>query len=117
MKILFLTKELPFPINSGARMRTWHYLRGLTQAGAVHLISCSADEANKEQARVFREMGIDVVLDPKLQILKDGSSALSRLLGVFSPLPYAVAAAVYLALTMVIVLVFRKIEKRYAVYE
>ena len=32
-------------------------------------------------------------------------------------LPYAVAAAVYLALTMVIVLVFRKIEKRYAVYE
>ncbi|HSV43718.1 MAG TPA: glycosyltransferase family 4 protein [Candidatus Bathyarchaeia archaeon] len=92
MKILFLTKELPFPINSGARMRTWHYLRGLTQAGAVHLISCSADEVNKEQARVFREMGIDVVLDPKLQILKDGSSALSRLLGVFSPLPYAVAA-------------------------
>ncbi len=95
MKILFITKELPYPVNSGARMRTWHYIRGLARAGETHVICGGTLEDNREGAAQLRALGVDPVFVP----VRPAPVWLNRLTGLVSPLPYAVLLRRSAALT------------------
>src|SRR5262245_63585221 len=48
VKILFITKDFPYPLNSGHHMRSWHYLMGLTRAGSVTVLRSEERRVGKE---------------------------------------------------------------------
>src|SRR5437764_15247021 len=47
--ILFLAHRVPYPLDKGDRIRTFHILRFLAQRASVHL-ACLADEPVSEEA-------------------------------------------------------------------
>jgi glycosyltransferase involved in cell wall biosynthesis len=55
MKILFLSRWFPYPIDNGAKLRIYHLLRGLAEAHEVHLVSFADDPplARKEEIQAF----------------------------------------------------------------
>ena len=38
MNILFLTHDIPFPVNNGSRMRTWSFIKALSKDHKLHLL-------------------------------------------------------------------------------
>ena len=44
MKVLFITKELPYPLNNGHRIRTFHLLKGLSKGNNVQIL-CLGDDS------------------------------------------------------------------------
>lgn len=55
MKILFLSRWFPYPIDNGAKLRIYHLLRGLAEVHEVHLVSFADDPAGakKEEFETF----------------------------------------------------------------
>jgi len=48
MKILFITEQLPYPLDSGGRIRTFHILKGLAQHHSITLVTSSNRDSLKE---------------------------------------------------------------------
>jgi sugar transferase (PEP-CTERM/EpsH1 system associated) len=84
MNILFLTKELPYPPDSGSRNRTFHLIKGLAKTYTVTLI-CFGDKSDKQEGLRPYCSSIECVV-PK----KQDRSALALLASLFSVQPYSV---------------------------
>jgi len=88
MKILFVTKEIPYPVNNGYRTRTFSILKGLAMENEV-ILACfgNAGSTNNEEMK-------KIVHDTR--VIKDGSrvgkirALFALFCGLFSTLPYPI---------------------------
>ncbi len=59
-KVLAITSELPWPLNTGGHIRTFHLMRALAKRYEVRLIA-AVDELSDPGLQVLRDNGIDVI--------------------------------------------------------
>lgn len=92
--VAVLDEELPFPLTSGKRIRTFHLLARLADRHHVTVL-CHRNPNRDEAAvaeRVFRDLGIQTVVVDRTVPAKAGPGFYARLAGnLLSPLPYSVA--------------------------
>lgn len=91
MRILFLTKELPYPVVNGYRMRTYHYVSALCRDHDLSVVSFGRKEECVEGLRELERLGCSVYLNP---LSRDAGRLYRKILsvigGFFSRRPYAV---------------------------
>jgi glycosyltransferase involved in cell wall biosynthesis len=88
LKVLVLDEEIPYPPNSGKRIRTWNLLRLLARKHQVHLLCYGKEGAG---AAALRSAGIILHL---VEPLKDSKGLLLYLklaLNLFSSYPFSVS--------------------------
>jgi glycosyltransferase involved in cell wall biosynthesis len=94
LDIAVLDEELPFPLTSGKRIRTFHLLARLAGRHRVTVLchkNPDRDEARAADA-AFRELGVETVVVDRAVPPKCGAGFYARLAGnLLSPLPYSVA--------------------------
>lgn len=83
-----LDEGLPYPLDSGKRIRTWQLLTSLASRHDLTLLCL--DENRPEALRAVQNQGIRVLLGPRVRE-KSGASLYAGLLAnLFSPYPYTV---------------------------
>ena len=87
MNTLFLTKEIPYPLNSGHRIRTFHLLKGLSRENNVQVL-CFGD--NSEAAYEIEKHCASVNLIPDNKAAGKWQLYISALLNVFSITPLSI---------------------------
>jgi glycosyltransferase involved in cell wall biosynthesis len=94
LRIAVLDEELPFPLTSGKRIRTFHLLSRLADRHRITVLchrNPDRDEAADADA-AFRKLGIETVVVERAVPPKSGPGFYARLAGnLLSPLPYSVA--------------------------
>ena len=94
LHIAVLDEELPFPLNSGKRLRTFNLLRRLAQRHRITYLchrNANADEAVSAR-QALMDVGIQPVVVEYAIPAKSGLGFYARLFGnLFSSLPYSVA--------------------------
>jgi polysaccharide biosynthesis protein PslH len=103
MHIAILDEELPFPLNSGKRIRTFNLLKRLADRHRItYLCHRNADPEEATLAeKEFRRVGIKPILVDRSVPSKSGLRFYARLVGnLFSSLPYSVATHTSLELRL-----------------
>ncbi len=94
MRVAVLDEELPFPLTSGKRIRTFNLLARLADRHRVTVLchkNPDRDEAAAADA-AFRGIGVETVVVERTVPSKSGPGFYARLAGnLLSPLPYSVA--------------------------
>ncbi|MBN9519163.1 glycosyltransferase [bacterium] len=94
MRVAILDEELPFPLTSGKRIRTFNLLARLADRHRVTVLchkNPDRDEAAAADA-AFRGIGVETVVVERTVPPKSGPGFYARLAGnLLSPLPYSVA--------------------------
>ena len=94
LNVAVLDEELPFPLTSGKRIRTFNLLSRLVDRHRVTVL-CHRNPDPEEAAAaepVFRDLGIQTVIVDGAVPPKSGPGFYARLAGnLLSPLPYSVA--------------------------
>lgn len=62
MRILFITETVPYPLDSGGRIKTFHTLRMLTGAHQVRLHAFIRDEAQRAHRPALEALGVPTTL-------------------------------------------------------
>src|SRR6267154_3128069 len=88
LKVLVLDEEIPYPANSGKRIRTWNLLKRLAEKHSVHLLCYG--RAEETSCAVLRAAGVVLhLVDPPDALT--GVSLYARLFAnLFSHLPFSV---------------------------
>jgi glycosyltransferase involved in cell wall biosynthesis len=93
-RVAVLDEELPFPLTSGKRIRTYNLLARLADRHRVTIL-CHKNPDRAEAAdadAAFRSLGIETVVVERTVPPKSGPGFYARLAGnLLSPLPYSVA--------------------------
>ena len=89
MNLLFITKELPFPINNGHRVRSSHILSGLAKAHKVHMI-CFGDQNEKDRIASVQRLCVSLTLIPDQQSATLLRKYAIAMVSLFSPLPFSI---------------------------
>lgn len=94
LHVAVLDEELPYPLTSGKRIRTYHLLARLAHRHRITLL-CHRNPDGAESAAAedeFRRRGIETVVVDRVVPPKSGARFYARLAGnLLSPLPYSVA--------------------------
>jgi glycosyltransferase involved in cell wall biosynthesis len=94
LHVAVLDEELPFPLTSGKRIRTFNLLARLASRHRVTVL-CHKNPDREESFAAedaFRESGIETVVVDRAVPPKSGASFYARLAGnLLSPLPYSVS--------------------------
>lgn len=89
LSVLVLDEEIPYPLNSGKRIRTWNLLRHLSRKNAItFLCHGSADDP---RLLVLKSLGIRVVLVQGLSPSNSWKFYAGAAANVFSSFPYSVS--------------------------
>jgi glycosyltransferase involved in cell wall biosynthesis len=88
MRILFLTQIVPYPPDSGPKIKTYNVLRYLVQRHEVHLVSFARPGSEAEQAQVLRGMCASVTTVPLQRSRRGDLAYLAR--SVFTGRPFLV---------------------------
>jgi glycosyltransferase involved in cell wall biosynthesis len=94
MHVAVLDEELPYPLTSGKRIRTFNLLSRLASRHRVTMLCHQNPDAGEAAAAdaAFRELGIETVVVDRAVPAKSGPAFYARLAGnLLSPLPYSVA--------------------------
>src|SRR5438105_14477921 len=62
MTVLFLAPRLPYPADTGGKIRTLNILKQLAQRFAVHLVCFSFEAADKGPGQEMRKFNVDLTL-------------------------------------------------------
>lgn len=89
LKVLVLDEEIPFPLNSGKRIRTWNLLRHLAKKHSITFV-CYGNPDNPGFAAMER-LGIRIVTVANLTPANSNSFYLGALANLLSVWPYSVA--------------------------
>jgi polysaccharide biosynthesis protein PslH len=95
MHVAIVDEELPYPLNSGKRIRTFQLVSRLARRHRItYICHRNADPREAMQAHsVLRDVGIETVVVDRSIPLKSGPFFFARLAGnLLSPLPYSVAS-------------------------
>jgi polysaccharide biosynthesis protein PslH len=87
MNILFLAPRLPFPCDTGGKIRTFNILKQIARENHVHLVCFSFEEDDKKYLHEFSQLGVEVSLIP----LQDPSVVIKINETLLNPLPYSIA--------------------------
>lgn len=94
LRVAVVDEELPYPPNSGKRIRTLNLLQRLAPRHQITMIchrNADVEEARRAE-RYFRDQGIGTVVVDRAVPPKSGPAFYARLAGnLFSALPYSVA--------------------------
>ncbi len=93
LRIAVLDEELPYPLTSGKRIRTFNLLARLAERHRITMLCHrNAEPGEAEHARkVLQDLGIDTVMVPRAVPKKEGAGFYARLAGnLLSPLPFSV---------------------------
>jgi polysaccharide biosynthesis protein PslH len=93
LRVAVLDEELPYPLTSGKRLRTFNLLARLAERHRITLLCHrNADPAEMPAAEsAFRKLGVETVVVPRAVPTKSGPGFYARLAGnLLSPLPYSV---------------------------
>ncbi|MBN2654305.1 MAG: glycosyltransferase [Nitrospirae bacterium] len=89
MKILILSARLPYPQNTGAKIRAFQIMKALAKKHQVTLLTFYGDASEEKHFSVFEEMGVKLVPLLRPDIDKPiGAAHVVR--GIISGLPYTV---------------------------
>jgi polysaccharide biosynthesis protein PslH len=89
LKVLVLDEEIPFPLNSGKRIRTWNLLRNLCRRHSITFL-CYGTPENRG-LREMEALGIRVVLVPPLPPSNSSRFYAGALANLVSKWPYSVS--------------------------
>ena len=89
LKVLVLDEEIPYPLNSGKRIRTWNLLRNLCQQHSITFL-CYGTPDNPGLPQL-EELGIRVLLVPPLPPSNSSRFYAGALANLFSAWPYSVS--------------------------
>ena len=64
LEILFLSPDVPYPLNDGVSQRVYHFLRGLSQRNRVTLFALVHTPEKAAHVKVFTGMGIETHFEP-----------------------------------------------------
>jgi glycosyltransferase involved in cell wall biosynthesis len=105
LNIAVLDEELPFPLTSGKRIRTFNLLSRLADRHRITIL-CHRNPDRREALDAedaFRERGIETIVVDRAVPSKSGAGFYARLAGnLLSPLPYSVATHTSPALALAI---------------
>ena len=89
LKILFITENFPFPLDSGGRIRTFHILKGLARHHEVTLITTLSNEEQTQNIVVFQNIckNVSIVRVKKKSNLEKVKRVFKNF---FSPIPIVV---------------------------
>lgn len=94
LNVAVLDEELPFPLTSGKRIRTFNLLARLAERHRITILCHQNPDREESAAAVaaFRKLGIETVVVARAVPPKSGPGFYARLAGnLLSPLPYSVA--------------------------
>src|SRR6059058_5523305 len=95
LRIAVLDEELPFPLTSGKRIRTFNLLARLADRHRVTVLCHRNPDAHEsaEADAAFRSLGVETVVVDRAVPPKSGPGFYARLAGnLLSPLPYSVSS-------------------------
>lgn len=95
LRIAVLDEELPYPLTSGKRIRTFNLLARLAERHRITILCHRNAEPGEAEAaeKTLRNLGIDTVVVPRAVPAKNGASFYARLAGnLLSNLPYSVSS-------------------------
>jgi len=90
MNVLFLSARFPLPLDTGAKIRTYHLLRGAAERHSVAFVTFSEGPDDAERANELREFCEDVVLVPKQPRNGRMRMGLGLAANLFSSRPYTI---------------------------
>jgi glycosyltransferase involved in cell wall biosynthesis len=64
LEILFLSPDVPYPLNDGVSQRVYHFLRSLSRQNRVTLLALLHTSEKAAHMKVFEEMGIETHFEP-----------------------------------------------------
>ena len=82
MKILFLSRWFPYPINNGSKLRIYNLLRGLSQLHDISLLSFANQPGASPEAPEIREICSKVKVVPWKEFNPNTLRARIRKLGI-----------------------------------
>src|SRR5437764_14677275 len=95
LRVAVLDEELPFPLTSAKRIRTFNLLRRLADRHRITVL-CHRNPDPREAAAAdaaFRSLGVETVVVDRAVPPKSGPGFYARLAGnLLSPLPYSVSS-------------------------
>jgi polysaccharide biosynthesis protein PslH len=87
MNILFLAPRLPWPLDTGGRLRTFNLFKQLSKIARMHMVSFSFEARDEEWKKEIEKLGVKVTLVPAQE-----SSSLERVWDIaFNSLPHSIA--------------------------
>jgi sugar transferase (PEP-CTERM/EpsH1 system associated) len=89
LKVLVVDEEIPYPADTGKRIRTWNLLKRLAQKHSVHFLCYGRGEHGSTE--VLRSAGLAVHLVEPLKKMSGLRLYLRLLWNLFSPYPFSVA--------------------------
>ena len=89
LKVLVLDEEIPFPLNSGKRIRTWNLLRNLCRQHSITFL-CYGTTTNPGLPQL-ESLGIRVILVPPLPPSDSSRFYAGALANLVSQWPYSVS--------------------------
>jgi hypothetical protein len=81
VKVLLLTQVLPYPPDSGPKIKTWNVLKYLAQHHEVTLVSFVRGDQSDEARYLLRCCGAVYTIPMKRGVLRDGLAMVRSLLG------------------------------------
>jgi polysaccharide biosynthesis protein PslH len=88
LRVLVLDEEIPYPPNSGKRIRTWNLLSRLAQRHKISLLCYG--EPDRSSVAAVEKSGIRVHLVPAPPIFRGANLYLRLFANLFSPYPFSV---------------------------
>ena len=68
MRVLFLDEEIPLPLNTGKRIRTYNLLKRLASGNDITYIAYMDTIKEKEAIEHLTQLGIEVVAVKKIKL-------------------------------------------------
>jgi len=86
MNVLFLAPRLPWPLDTGGRLRTFNLFKQLSKIARMHMVSFSFESRDEEWKKEIEKLGVRVTLVPAQE-----SSSFQRAWNIaFKPLPHSI---------------------------
>jgi sugar transferase (PEP-CTERM/EpsH1 system associated) len=85
MKVLLIISQLPYPPNTGAKIRTFNLIKALSRKHSISLITYGSHKSDLEKVRVLSDMDIKVEL-----VDNRFNSTILAIKNLFSRYPYSV---------------------------
>lgn len=93
MRVLVVDEEIPYPLNSGKRLRTYNLLKPLASRHEITFLCRRHEQFTESQARAMEDVGIRTIVVPHPIRKKSGVAFYLSLFGnLFSRYPYSVCS-------------------------
>lgn len=90
MRILIITKSVPWPLDQGSHIRNYHLIKHLSEQHEIYLISLQRSPLTADAMRQLKQYCQEIILIPAFRHIFSKACDLTR--SVLTPVPYTVLA-------------------------